>query len=168
MALLRTKLKTIHQETCRYRYNVYFPSDKTNISNRLYVDSLPLKRHFIHRIGIEAHPGYIFPTNSFFRGENLNWKPIENSLSLHLKHSFQFHPNTYTDHFYRGAYQGIGMAYYNMYEKLPRHISYDLVLFSSWRRKGITIGEGQMVASPEAYPVLGFRFNNKYPTFHRR
>ena len=45
-------------------------SDKTNIPDRLYVDSLSLKRHFIHRIGIEARPGYIFPTSSFFRGEN--------------------------------------------------------------------------------------------------
>ena len=44
-------------------------SDKTNIPDRLYVDSLSLKRHFIHRIGIEARPGYIFPTSSFFRGE---------------------------------------------------------------------------------------------------
>ena len=79
-------------------------SDKTNIPDRLYVDSLSLKRHFIHRIGIEARPGYIFPTSSFFRGENLNWKPIENSLSLHLKYSFQFHPNTYNDRIYRGAY----------------------------------------------------------------
>ena len=45
-------------------------SDKTNIPDRLYVDSLSLKRHFIHRIGIEARPGYIFPTSSFFRGES--------------------------------------------------------------------------------------------------
>ena len=265
-------------------------SDKTNIPDRLYVDSLSLKRHFIHRIGIEARPGYIFPTSSFFRGENLNLKPIENSLSLHLKYSFQFHPNTYNDRIYRGAYQGIGVGYYNMYEKpqlgnpltvylfqgariarfnqrlslnyewnfgasfgwkpshsdlnpynkvigskvnaylntnfyfnwmlspkfdfttgvavthfsngntkfpnaglnsiglkvglvyninrkeecfakplyqspvpkFPRHISYDLVLFGSWRRKGVTIGEGQMVASPETYPVLGFNFAPMY------
>lgn len=249
-----------------------------------------MKRHFIHRIGIEARPGYIFPTSSFFRGENLNLKPIENSLSLHLKYSFQFHPNTYNDRIYRGAYQGIGVGYYNMYEKpqlgnpltvylfqgariarfnqrlslnyewnfgasfgwkpyhsdlnpynkvigskvnaylntnfyfnwmlspkfdfttgvavthfsngntkfpnaglnsiglkvglvyninrkeecfakplyqspvpkFPRHISYDLVLFGSWRRKGVTIGEGQMVASPETYPVLGFNFAPMY------
>lgn len=40
-------------------------SDKTNFPDRLYVDSLSLKRHFIHRIGIEARPGYIFPTSSF-------------------------------------------------------------------------------------------------------
>lgn len=264
-------------------------SGKTNIPNRLYVDSLSLKRHFIQRIGIEARPGYIFPTSSFFRGENLNWKPLENSLSLHLKYSFQFHPNTYTDRIYRGAYQGIGIAYYNLYEKnqlgnpltfylfqgariarfnqrlslnyewnfgasfgwnpynnytnpynkvigskvnaylntnfyfnwmlspkfdfttgvaithfsngntkfpnaglnnigvkiglvyninreeecftkplyqspipkFPRHISYDLVLFGSWRRKGVVVGDAQ-VASPEAYPVLGFNFAPMY------
>ncbi len=46
--------------------------------------------------------------------------------------------------------------------KFPRHISYDLVLFGSWRRKGVTIGEGQMVASPETYPVLGFNFAPMY------
>ena len=46
--------------------------------------------------------------------------------------------------------------------KFPRHISYDLVLFGSWRRKGVTIGEGQMVASPETYPVLEFNFAPMY------
>lgn len=264
-------------------------STNTSISDRLYVDSLSLKRHFIQRIGVEARPGYIFPTSSFFRGENLNGKPIENSMSFHLKYSFQFHPNTYTDRIYRGAYQGIGIAYYNLYEKqqvgnpvalylfqgariarfnqrlslnyewnfgasfgwkpydqdknnynkvvgskvnaylntnfyfnwmlspkfdfttgvafthfsngntkfpnaglnnvgvkvgivyninrkeecfakplyqtpvpkFPRHISYDVVLFGSWRRKGVSVGDAQ-VASPEAYPVLGFNFAPMY------
>lgn len=42
-------------------------SDKTNIPDRLYVDSLSLKRHFIHRIGIEARPGYISPPVPFQR-----------------------------------------------------------------------------------------------------
>lgn len=42
-------------------------SDKTNFPDRLYVDSLSLKRHFIHRIGIEARPGYIFPHQFLFQ-----------------------------------------------------------------------------------------------------
>lgn len=45
--------------------------------------------------------------------------------------------------------------------KFPRHISYDLVLFGSWRRKGIVFGEEQ-VASPEAYPVAGFNITPMY------
>ncbi len=45
--------------------------------------------------------------------------------------------------------------------QFPRHISYDLVLFGSWRRKGVAFGEEQ-VASPEAYTVLGFNFAPMY------
>ncbi len=45
--------------------------------------------------------------------------------------------------------------------EFPRHISYDLVLFGSWRRKGVAFGE-EHIASPYAYPVLGFNFAPMY------
>ncbi len=45
--------------------------------------------------------------------------------------------------------------------EFPRHISYDLVLFGSWRRKGVVFGDSQ-VASPNAYTVLGFNFAPMY------
>ena len=41
------------------------------------------------------------------------------------------------------------------------HLSYDLVLFGSWRRKGVAF-EDEQVASPEAYLVLGFNFAPMY------
>ena len=40
-------------------------SDKTNIPDRLYVDSLSLKRHFIHRIGIVHVPDIFSPPVPF-------------------------------------------------------------------------------------------------------
>jgi hypothetical protein len=43
----------------------------------------------------------------------------------------------------------------------PRHLSYDLVLFGSWRRTGLDVN-GTMVASPDAYTVLGFSFQPMY------
>lgn len=43
----------------------------------------------------------------------------------------------------------------------PRHVSYDLTLFGSWRRKGVAI-DGKMYASPDAYPVAGFSFAPMY------
>lgn len=43
----------------------------------------------------------------------------------------------------------------------PRHVSYDLVLFGSWRRKGIEIGDRQY-AAPDAYTVVGFNFAPMY------
>lgn len=45
--------------------------------------------------------------------------------------------------------------------EFPRHVSYDLVLFGSWRRKGVAFN-GEQVASPEAYTVLGFNFAPMY------
>lgn len=39
-----------------------------------------------------------------------------------------------------------------------RHLSYDAVLFGSWRRKVVTLGE-ERLASPSPYPVLGLSFS---------
>ncbi|RHJ90664.1 acyloxyacyl hydrolase [Parabacteroides bouchesdurhonensis] len=45
--------------------------------------------------------------------------------------------------------------------EFPRHISYDMVLFGSWRRKGVAFGDEQ-VAAPGAYTVVGFNFSPMY------
>lgn len=252
-------------------------------------DSVAYSRRLIHRLGIDARPTYIFPTNSFLKGENMTMSPIKKSISAHLKYSFQYFPNSYTDRIYRGSYQGIGLGYfsfehadeignplaiylfqgariarfnprlsfnyewnfgvsfgwepynenYNYYNKVigskinayinanfylnyilskeidltagvdlthfsngntrfpnaglntvglkvglvynfnrngdflskpffqppipnfPRHISYDVVLFGSWRRKGVYVGDGQ-IAAPGAFAVAGFNINPMY------
>lgn len=41
--------------------------------------------------------------------------------------------------------------------KFTRHVSYDLVAFGSWRRKGVDFLD-QQVASPHEYPVVGTYF----------
>ena len=46
-------------------------------------------------------------------------------------------------------------------EPFPRHLSYDLVLFGSWRRKGVAVGDKQY-AAPNAYGVAGFNFATMY------
>ncbi|MVZ66523.1 acyloxyacyl hydrolase [Sphingobacterium sp. DK4209] len=48
----------------------------------------------------------------------------------------------------------------------PRHVSYDFVLFGSWRRKGIEFGNTQ-VASPDKYPVVGAYFAPMYNLGYR-
>lgn len=42
-----------------------------------------------------------------------------------------------------------------------RHMTYDFVVFGSWRRKGVDYLEGQILA-PEKYPVFGFNFAPMY------
>lgn len=270
-------------------YQLYARTSKD--SGQLDAFGEPFTPHrFIHSLGIEARPQYVFPTNPFLKGENERWKPIQTSFSAHLKYSFKFRPNTCADRIYGGAYQGLGIAGttfgdkkqlgdpiafyvfqgariaqfnprlslnyewnfglttgwqpydndYNSYNgavgskmnayinagiylnwalsrhfdlivggdlthysngntkfpnagvnttgakiglvynfnrdendltkslykplvpRFPRHISYDLVLFGSWRRKGVYIDENRQVASPGSYPVAGFNFAPMY------
>lgn len=45
--------------------------------------------------------------------------------------------------------------------KFPRHISTDVVLFGSWRRKGVVFNN-QPMAAPDKYSVMGFNINPMY------
>lgn len=45
--------------------------------------------------------------------------------------------------------------------RFPRHMSYDLTLFGSWRRKGVE-HNGRLLASPDSYTVLGLNFAAMY------
>lgn len=74
-------------------------------------------RGFIHKLAVEYRPGYIFPTSSFLAGDNHQGKPFENGYSAHLKYALQFKPNTCLDRIYGGAYQGIGIGYYDFGSK---------------------------------------------------
>lgn len=68
---------------------------------------------YIHRLGIEGRMGYIFPTSPFFQGENDMHDCLKASPSAHLKYSFQLRPGTASDRIYGGAYQGIGLGYFD-------------------------------------------------------
>lgn len=79
----------------------------------LLSDNICAQDKYIHRLGIEGRPGYIFPTSSFLRGENNMRKHMQSSYSAHLKYSFQLEPGTAADYVYGGAYQGIGVGYFD-------------------------------------------------------
>lgn len=65
-----------------------------------------------HIIGFDIRPGYVVPTNSFLAGDNLQWKAIDRSLSLHLKYAFHFGRQSRLGKLYPHAYQGIGVSYH--------------------------------------------------------
>lgn len=54
----------------------------------------------------------------------------------------------------------------SLWTSYPRHINYDLVVFGSWRKKGVEV-MGQPVASPHQYPVLGMYFSPMYNFSYR-
>lgn len=76
-------------------------------------DSSSFAQRFIQRIGIEGRAGYIFPTNPFLKGDNYQMKEMKNNYSGHLKYSFQVRPHTVADKAYIGAYQGLGVGYFD-------------------------------------------------------
>ena len=76
-------------------------------------DNISAQDNYIHRLGIEGRPGYIFPTSSFLRGENDMRKRLSSAYSAHLKYSFQLQPGTAADLIYGSSYQGIGLGYFD-------------------------------------------------------
>lgn len=64
-----------------------------------------------HSIGFDLRPSYVFPTRSFFTGNNAAGEPINTALSAHLKYAFRFSPASCLGRLYPYAYQGIGVAY---------------------------------------------------------
>lgn len=69
-----------------------------------------LRRITGHSLAVDIRPGYVFPTSGFFRGENAGGKPIDATLSGHLKYSFRFSPHSRLGRLYPHTYQGIGVA----------------------------------------------------------
>lgn len=110
-------------------------------------------------------------------GLYLNWE-VDPRFSLTGGADFTHFSNGNTDYPNAGlnaAGYKIG-AIYNLsevtsksYEKsakteiieFPRHLSYDVVLFGSWRRKGVDFS-GEQVASPHKYAVIGGYFAPMY------
>lgn len=83
------------------------------IASLLLSDGTYSQSKYIHRIGIEVWPGYIFPTHSFLKGENELHKKMRFSHSAHLKYSFQTPPESITRQIYGDVYQGIGIGYFS-------------------------------------------------------
>lgn len=68
-------------------------------------------------------------------------------------------------HFNKGKKRELLFMGNSLIPVFPRHMSYDLVLFGSWRRKGYFAGE-EFIPSPKAYKVWGmnlaFMYNVSY------
>ena len=79
-------------------------------------DSLPGSRPS-HYIGLEVRPAYVFPTRSFFRGDNAAGEAINTSVSAHLRYAFRFTPDTRLGKLYPHAYQGIGLSFNSFFNK---------------------------------------------------
>ena len=66
-----------------------FGQTEDSLANRL-------PRRFVHGLGVEARPEYVFPTHPFLRGENPERKLIRGAFSTHLNMRFIISPEVFT------------------------------------------------------------------------
>lgn len=84
--------------------------------------------------------------NTRFPNAGLNTAGLNIGLSYHMNRKNDFFSKP---------------AYLPLIPKFPRHVSYDILLFGAWRRKGVIL-EDEAIASPHVYPVAGFSFAPMY------
>ena len=70
-----------------------------------------LSRRPTHYVGLDIRPGYVFPTHSFFKGDNAAGKAISTTLAAHVKYGFRFGRGTRLGRLYPHAVQGVGVSY---------------------------------------------------------
>ena len=82
---LREEVRRLQEELHGFRRNSFPQCGMDTVA--------PYVPHrFIHRLGIEARPQYVFPTNPFLQGENERWKPkfLCRSFEIFLQVSSQY------------------------------------------------------------------------------
>lgn len=85
----------------------------------------------VHKISAEVFPGYVFDTHPFFAGENAAGKPVEATMSTHLKYSFRLGKNTDLGRIYPNTFQGIGLAWNTFFNKKEIGVPTALYLFQN-------------------------------------
>lgn len=71
----------------------------------------------VHGVSLDSRPGYIFPTSSFFRGENSLGRPMRVTYASHLRYAFRFGPDTEPGRDYPHVSQGVGLAYNTFFNR---------------------------------------------------
>lgn len=76
-----------------------------------------------HRIEVDVVPATILHTNRYLRGENMEGREMNHAFSGRLKYAFQLPAESYSGRIYRGAYQGVGVAWHDFNPQLGNPFS---------------------------------------------
>ena len=87
--------------------------------------SFESQKHFpkIHLISADFCPGGILHTNDFLVGDNMEGRTMNHSSSVKLKYAFMESPDNPISQIYKGAYQGVGLAYHDFNPQLSYPVS---------------------------------------------
>ena len=76
-----------------------------------------------HRIEVDVVPSTILHTNRYLKGENLEGREMNHAFSGRLKYAFQLPAESHSGRIYKGAYQGIGVAWHDFNPQLGNPFS---------------------------------------------
>lgn len=71
------------------------------------------RQPFVHNIGVEVRPAYVFPSAPFLDKYNNRRKSLGDSFSGHLKYSFSLPDGSLGSEVYSDTYQGVGVTYFD-------------------------------------------------------
>ena len=94
----------------------------------------------VHGVSLDSRPGYIFPTSSFFRGENSLGRPMRVTYASHLRYVFRFGPDTELGRDYPHVSQGVGLAYNTFFNRTD--IGDPLAVYVFQRAELLPFGNG--------------------------
>lgn len=77
----------------------------------------------IHRIEADFVPGAILHTNEYLSGSNPELRTMNHAAYTHLKYAFMMPENSKQAQIYKGAYQGVGVAFHNFNPQLGNPVS---------------------------------------------
>lgn len=87
-------------------------------------DTLPAaEARPIHRIELEALPSTILHTNEYLRGNNYEGRTMNHAFAARLRYAFSLPQQNPKSQIYKGAYQGVGMAWHDFNRQLGRPLS---------------------------------------------
>lgn len=66
-----------------------------------------------HRVGVTVRPGGLVQNHDFFKGANLQGRPLKAVSAVNLQYSFSFPSSSLLGSLYPSVYQGIGISSYS-------------------------------------------------------
>ncbi len=86
-------------------------------------DSTVHRKPFVHRIEADVVPSTILHTNKYLNGSNQEGRTMNHAFTARLKYAFQLPSDDERSAIYRGAYQGVGVAYHEFNPQLSNPVS---------------------------------------------
>ena len=86
-------------------------------------DSLQVGGPMIHRVEADVLPSIILHTNQYLRGNNPEGRTMNHAFTARLKYAFQRPQDNERTAVYKGAYQGVGVAYHDFNRQLGNPVS---------------------------------------------